>query len=200
MKGKSRLAATILAVCTILPSAASPMGSLPTGPSEEGAAAQSGILARVRLLTDGEFQEELLKKIDSASAEIVLSTHLFAAVEGKDDRVARVVERLAAAVDRGLEVIVVLEIGKEVSHVTQANRATARLLERRGIQVYADMSGTTVHSRLAVIDRRFLFVGSHDLSVQSLGRYRETTLFVDSPELASEALRFVESLDPVPYR
>jgi phosphatidylserine/phosphatidylglycerophosphate/cardiolipin synthase-like enzyme len=200
MKGKTRLAAVILAVFTILPSAALPMGSLPTGPSEEGTAAGSGTLARVRLLTDGEFQEELLTRIDSASAEIVLSTHLFAATEGRDDRVARVVERLAAAVDRGLEVIVVLEIGKETSHVTQANRVTARILQSRGVRVYADMSGTTVHSRLAVLDRRFVFVGSHDISVQSLGRYRETTLLVDSPDLASEALRFVESLDPVPYR
>lgn len=200
MKGKIRLAAMILAVFTLLPSAALPMGSLPTGPSEEGPAAGSGILARVRLLEDGEFQAELLQRIDTASAEIVLSTHLFAVVEGKDNRVARVVERLAAAVERGVEVIVVLEIGKEVSHVTRANRATAIILQERGIRVYSDMSGTTVHSRLAVIDRRFILVGSHDLTVQSLGRYRETTVVVDSPELASEALRFVESLDPVPYR
>lgn len=200
MKGKSRLAAMILAVFTTIPSSALPMGSLPTGPSEEGTAAESGTLARVRLLEDGEFQEELLRGIDSATAEIVLSTHLFAATEGKDDRVGRIVERLAVAVGRGLEVIVVLEIGKEASHVTRANRVTARLLQSRGVRVYGDMSGTTAHSRLAVIDRRFVFVGSHDLSVQSLGRYRETTLLVDSPEVATEALRFVESLDPVPYR
>jgi len=200
MKGKNRLAAMILAAFTLLPSVALPMGSLPTGPSEEGPADGSGVLARVRLLEDGDFQEELLHRIDAASTEIVLSTHLFAAVEGKDDRVAQVVERLAAAVERGLEVIVVLEIGKEASHVTRANRVTARILQGRSVRVYSDMSGTTAHSRLAVIDRRFILVGSHDLSAQSLGRYRETTLVVDSPELARQALRFVESLDPVPYR
>ena len=137
---------------------------------------------------------------ESASAEIVLSTHLFDASGDRGGRVGRVVESLAAAVERGLEVIVVLEIGREASPITRANRATARLLQERGVRVYADMSGTTVHSRLAVIDRRLAFVGSHDLTVQSLGRYRETTLLVDSPVLALDLLRFVESLEPVPYR
>ena len=199
MKGKSRLAAMILAFLGILPATALPMGSLPTGPSEEGAVDGPAAPARVRLLADRDFQEELLRAIDGASAEIVILAHLFAAREG-GRRVEQVVESLAAAADRGLEVVVVLEIGKEISPITRANRATARLLLERGIRVYADMSGTTVHSRAAVIDRRLVFVGSHDLTAQSLGRYRETTLLVESRALALELLRFVESLDPVTYR
>jgi phosphatidylserine/phosphatidylglycerophosphate/cardiolipin synthase-like enzyme len=66
--------------------------------------------------------------------------------------------------------------------------------------VYADMSGTTVHSKLAVIDRRLVFIGSHDLTAPSLGHYREASLLVDSPDLAITTLRYIESLDPVPYR
>ena len=56
------------------------------------------------------------------------------------------------------------------------------------------------HSKIVVIDRRLVFLGSHDLNQQSLGTYREATLAVDSVILARELLHLIESFDPVPYR
>jgi phosphatidylserine/phosphatidylglycerophosphate/cardiolipin synthase-like enzyme len=208
MKGKMRKAAILLALLTLAPSAAHSMGSLPTGPSEEqgrsgapaGLTQDEAVPARVRFLADRAFQAALRREIDSARSEVVLSLHLFTVAEEKSGRPGRVAESLAAAAGRGVDVIVVLEIGKEVSPVTQANRRAARLLTSRGVSVYADMSGTTVHSKLAVIDRKLVFIGSHDLTAQSLGHYREASLLVDSPELATTVLRYIESLDPVPYR
>ncbi len=208
MKGKMRKAVTLLALFTLAPSAAFSMGSLPTGPSEEqdrsgaasGPAPDEAVPARVRFLADRAFQAALQREIDSARSEVVLSLHLFTATEGKSDRPGRVAESLAAAAGRGVDVIVVLEIGKEVSPVTQANRRAARLLMSRGVRVYADMSGTTVHSKLAVIDRKLVLIGSHDLTPQSLGHYREASLLVESPDLATTILLYIESLDPVPYR
>jgi phosphatidylserine/phosphatidylglycerophosphate/cardiolipin synthase-like enzyme len=200
MKGIIRAAVVFLAVLSLLPSAVRAMGTLPTGPSEEGEKPPERAYARARFLADRDFQAELQRKIDDARTEVVLCVHLFAAEEGREDRAADVVVSLAGAAARGLNVIVVLEIGREVSPITRANRAAARLLMDSGVRVYADMSGTTVHSKLAVIDRRHVFIGSHDLTQQSLGHYREASLLVESPELAKEALRFVESLEPVPYR
>ena len=89
---------------------------------------------------------------------------------------------------------------REISPVTQANRRTARFLAERGVLVYSDMSGTVVHAKLAVIDRRLVFIGSHDLTQQSLGRYREASMVVDSPTIATSVLGFIESLEPVRYR
>jgi phosphatidylserine/phosphatidylglycerophosphate/cardiolipin synthase-like enzyme len=184
------------------------MGSLPTGPSEKGndseISSSPGLTdmlpARMRLLPDRQFQAVLQQEIAAARSEVVLSYHLFQAEEGKNDRAGTVADLLAETAARGVKVIVVLEIGKEVSPITRANRETARLLRRRGIYVYGDMSGTTVHSNTAVIDRRIVFLGSHHLTQQSLGRYREMSLVVDSPTIATAVLSFIESLDPTVYR
>jgi phosphatidylserine/phosphatidylglycerophosphate/cardiolipin synthase-like enzyme len=73
------------------------------------------------------------------------------------------------------------------------------MLGRRGVKVYVDGSGTTVHARFAVIDRRLVFIGSHDLTENSLGEHRELSLLVDSIAMASELLGRVESFKPVPY-
>jgi phosphatidylserine/phosphatidylglycerophosphate/cardiolipin synthase-like enzyme len=190
------------------PGSASSMGSLPTGPSERGndseISSSPGLTdmlpARVRLLPDRQFQAVLQQEIAAARSEVVLGFHLFSAEEGRDNRAGAVADLLAETAARGVKVIVVLEIGKEVSPITKANRGTARLLRRRGIHVYGDMSGTTVHSNVAVIDRRVVFLGSHHLTQQSLGRYRELSLVVDSPTIATAVLGFIESLDPMVYR
>ncbi len=190
-----------------LPPALHAMGSLPTGPSERssnteivGATIMSDMLpAHVRLLTDREFQAVLETEIAAARSEVVLALHLFSVSEDRDDHPRAIADLLAETARRGVQVITILEIGKEVSPITRANREAAAYLQDRGVKVYSDMTGTTVHAKLAVIDRRLVFLGSHDLSQPSLANYREATLAVDSEALATAVLRFIESFDPVPY-
>jgi phosphatidylserine/phosphatidylglycerophosphate/cardiolipin synthase-like enzyme len=201
--------AVVLALCLAVPQTVSAMGSLPTGPSERGnrseiaypAGVNDMLPASLRLLSDRQFQALLEQEISAAREEVVICQHLFSIDEemGKD-RALALADLLVQTAARGVDVIVVLEIGRERSPITISNRRTARYLQERGVRVYADMSGTIVHARLAVIDRRLVFLGSHDLTHQSLGRYREASLLVDSPPLAISVLAFIESLDPVTYR
>lgn len=184
------------------------MGALPTGPSERGtdteivgATIMSDMFpAHVRLLADREFLAVLESEIAAARSEVVVAAHLFSVSENREDHPKAVADLLVETSRRGVEVIVILEIGKEVSPITRANRETAAYLQDRGVKVYSDMTGTTVHAKLAVIDRRLVFVGSHDLSHPSLASYREATLAVDSEALATAVLRYIESFDPVLYR
>jgi phosphatidylserine/phosphatidylglycerophosphate/cardiolipin synthase-like enzyme len=201
--------AIVLALCLAVPQVAPAMGSLPTGPSERGnqseidspAVGSDMGSAPLRLLTDRQFQARFEREISAAREEVVICQHLFAIDEKtKNDRALALADLLVQTAARGVDVIVVLEIGRETSPITISNRKMARYLQERGVRVYADMSGTVVHARLAVIDRRFVFLGSHDLTHQSLGRYREASLIVDSPSLAVDLLAFIESLEPVPYR
>jgi phosphatidylserine/phosphatidylglycerophosphate/cardiolipin synthase-like enzyme len=204
-----KMVAAAVALILAAPHGAPAMGSLPTGPSEEGnrseivspAGGSEMMSASLRLLADRQFQTHLEQEISAARDEVVICQHLFA-IDGemRDDRAQALADLLAQTAARGVEVIVVLEIGREVSPITISNRRTARYLQKRGVRVYSDMSGTIVHSRIAVIDRRLVFLGSHDLTHQSLGRYREASLLVDSSSLAFSVLSFIESLEPETYR
>ena len=69
-----------------------------------------------------------------------------AAKGGLADRPGAIATRLAEAAGRGVKVEVILEIGREAGAVTQANREAARMLGRRGVKVFVDGSGTTVHA------------------------------------------------------
>jgi len=153
----------------------------------------------LKVLADREFQVALEREIAAARSEITLAAYLFAATETPANRPGAIVDRLAEATARGVKVEVILEIGRESAAVTQANRAAARMLGRRGVKVFVDGSGTTMHTRFIVIDRRLVFIGSHDLTETSLGLHREASLLAESPALAALLLGQVESLKPVPY-
>jgi phosphatidylserine/phosphatidylglycerophosphate/cardiolipin synthase-like enzyme len=208
MRFTTLLFGVLASLLLFLPAPSLSMGSLPTGPSEKGneseIAASPGLVdmlpARVKLLPDRQFQAVLEEEIAAARSEVVLTSHLFNVNPERNDRPRALAELLAETAGRGVKVIVVVEIGKENSVITKANRKAARFLQKRGVHVYADMSGTVVHAKVAVIDRQFVFIGSHDLTQQSLGRYRELSVVLDSPTMATSILGFVESLDPVTYR
>ena len=197
------------AAVIVIPSDAIAGFSLLTGPSEKGEegvvpaapakAFPGAVPAGVKVLADREFQAALESEIAAARSEITLCAYLFAAKDAPADRPRAIADRLAEAAARGVKVEVILEIGRESEAVTRANREAARLLVRRGVKVYADNAGTTVHASFVVIDRRLVFIGSHDLTERSLGQHREVSLLVESPDVAAALLRQVDSLKPVPY-
>ena len=203
---RSLLVAFAVAI-VVVPPAAAAFFSLLTGPSEKqdetvvapATAFPDGVPKGVKVLADREFQVALESEIAGARSEIILAAYLFAAKETPANRPRAIVERLAEAAGRGVKVEVILEIGRESAAVTQANRAAARMLGLRGVKVYVDGSGTTMHTRFIVIDKRLVFIGSHDLTETSLGQYREVSLLADSPTMAATLLGQVESLKPMPY-
>ena len=208
LPGLSGLTMLLLLQVFFTPPAAEAMGSLPSGPSEKNSDTElpgshilvDAVPASVRLVTDREYLALLERYIGFARSEIVIVSYLFSAKERFDNEPRKMAEALAAAAARGVNVRVILEIGKESSNITQANREAARFLVKRGVKVFSDESGTVVHSKLAVIDNRLVFVGSHDLSSTSLGTFREATVVADSPSLALSVQGFIESLAPAPYR
>ena len=56
----------------------------------------------------------------------------------------------------------------------------------------ADSAFTGLHSKTAVVDRRYVFVGSMNLDPRSANINTEMGAFVDSPELAEDLIRVIE--------
>ena len=54
----------------------------------------------------------------------------------------------------------------------------------------------TTHAKMVIIDRRYLFIGSHNLTQSALKYNHEVSVRIDSPLLAEEALRYMKSLCP----
>lgn len=158
------------------------------------ASAREGNPGTVTPLPDREYYPRLIAMIRGAENEIRLSMYLFRTTTSPRNLATDVAEELIAASRRGVRVEVLLEISKQEER-NRANRDTATLLRQNGIPVHFDSPVQTTHTKLVVIDQRFLFAGSHNLTHSALAGNHEFSLMVDNPTLARKALDYLDSLD-----
>lgn len=179
--------AAILLFCLL---AASP--ALATNASlKPRAAAQPGA---VRVVADAAYGDTFAALIKKATQSIDLAMFLFKTSPSRDNLPAGLVRELVAARQRGVAVRVILESSSHDQALNQANQETAQLLRKGGVSVFFDSPERTTHAKLAVIDRRYCLVGSHNLTQSALKYNHEFSLLLDDPALAEEILAYLETI------
>jgi len=158
-------------------------------------AAPSPALEAPLLLLNGEYYDALRKAIEEAREEIVLSFFLFKIPDHGKYRTAHIEISLKAAVQRGVRVVVLLERSK-YHDITAANEKTAARLQRDGITVLFDSLRQITHTKVAIIDRNTLFLGSHNLTESALRFNNEVSIRVHSPKAAQRLLKYLNRIDP----
>ena len=149
----------------------------------------------VRLLGDRDYFPALIHMIGNAKREIVMSFFLFKTNGYRRSYSDKILNHLIQASKRGVSIKVLLETGKDPgSNVNKNNRNTAKRLKKGGIHVYFDSPRITTHTKVMVIDRRYIIMGSHNLTNSALKYNHEISIFVDSPAVAEETLRYINSL------
>ncbi|MBN2256182.1 MAG: phospholipase [Deltaproteobacteria bacterium] len=154
-------------------------------------------VSSVVILGDGDYFPALIRAVDGAQREIVMSFFYFKTNGYEDNYPDRVLDRLKKASRRGVSVRLLLERGKNAaSEVDRHNRNTAARLRGSGITVAFDSPGTTTHTKAAVIDGRTVLLGSHNLTASALKYNHELSVLIVSPAVAREVIRYLNSLFP----
>lgn len=162
----------------------------------EAAGTSSATGCGVLLLKDADYLPALLEGIRHARQEIALSFFFFKTMGTGNSQPDLVLTYLLEAARRGVRIEAVVENGPDGDNVSRDNRETAQRLQKGGIRVCLDAPDRTTHTKLVVIDRRYLFVGSHNLTQSALKYNHEFSVRIDSPPLAEEALAYLKSLCP----
>ena len=150
---------------------------------------------RATLLRNQEYAEALVQGIGNARSSIACSFYLFKITESRGNLPRRIAEELVKARKRGVEVTVILEKGRDArDNLNADNRRTAALLTRGGVKVFFDSPGVTTHNKVVVIDNRYLYLGSHNLTQSALRHNNELSVLIDSPEMAAEVKAYLERL------
>lgn len=90
----------------------------------------------------------------------------------------------------------VLERNQDADDLNRNNAETAERLKQAGIRVCMDAPDRVTHTKLVVIDRLYVLIGSHNLTQSALKYNHEASVWIDSAPLAEEALRYMKSLCP----
>ena len=153
----------------------------------------AAVPAQVELLANEEYGRALRDGIQQARSRIVATFFLFKIGTGRHNLPRAVADALIEARRRGVAVTVHLERPQgERDSLAVDNRDAGAYLSRGGVTVIPDSPAVTSHAKAVVIDDRFVFLGSHNLTQSALSHNNELSLRLDSPELAREILRYLE--------
>jgi len=130
-----------------------------------------------------------------AKQEIVVSMFLFAAGERENNRANQLKEALIEAAKRGVRVHVFLDQSDAQEFSTEANRNVAEDMRRHGIKVKFDSPARTTHTKLVIIDQRYVFLGSHNFTQSALRHNTEASVLIESPKIAQQALAYLKRIE-----
>lgn len=151
--------------------------------------------AKTTLLRNQEYNDALVNSIREARRSITFTFYLFKVTESRNNRPRVLVAELLKAARRGVEVIVILERSRDQrDKLNDENRRTAALLTRGGVKVFFDSPQVTSHLKTVVIDSRYVFIGSHNLTHSALQRNNELSVVIDSPAMAAEIKNYLDGL------
>lgn len=157
--------------------------------------AQHSTVAEIDLLSNEEYFGALLNAVKSAGKEIVISMFLFKVSDHPSGRINVLMDSLISAAGRGVDVSVILEEGRGGNNtVTMSNRKTSKRLMQGGVKVIFDEPGRTTHTKVVVIDKKSVFLGSHNFTSSALRHNNELSVNIRSTDFANDVLAYIESL------
>jgi len=99
------------------------------------------------------------------------------------------------AASRNVDVRVILNVDEEgaVSEAAAVNAAIGSYLISHNVGVKYDDPSVALHSKVLVIDKQYVVIGSHNWTAGSFYGYDDVSVFIDSAKLGDQyANRFLE--------
>lgn len=105
-------------------------------------------------------------------------------------------KEMIKAKEKGVKVEVILNQSdrEDISHVTVENLKTARYLHLHNIPVYFSPHNITTHAKIVIIDGKFVVIGSTNWSYSAMAKNHETSVVIESPELARYYMKYFEGI------
>ncbi len=147
---------------------------------------------RVTFLPNEAYFQALIPHLTQAKHDIVVSMFLFASGSHEHNRANQVKEALIGATKRGVRVRLFLEDSDGEDLTAEANHGAVKDLTRQGITVVFDSPARKTHTKLVIIDQRYVFLGSHNLTHSALRHNNEASVLIESPKLAQQALIYLQ--------
>ncbi len=121
--------------------------------------------------------EKLIERINSAQSTIHIAAFEF--------NLTPVAEALIAAHQRGVEVLWVTDDESGLEADQEEGHGQFAMLEKEGIEVRDDGRGALMHNKFWIFDRKTVWTGSTNITVNGMSRNNNNVIVIESPELAA---------------
>ncbi len=139
----------------------------------------------VKTIVNRQYFPEVLSLFDTATQRIrVIMYGINYNPKYRNSKVNRLVEALAAARDRGVEVAVVMDLSNYNAKLNEINTPAKEYLAAAGVAVYDDDENITTHAKMILADNRVV-IGSANWGYDAIERRNETCVVIHDPDIAA---------------
>lgn len=139
-----------------------------------------------RLLYDRQYLPFMEKLLENAE-ELVYVIMFFLKFETEKEYVTdSLVNRLIEMHQNGADIRFILDVDEEADPYDskKINEEIHKYLKDKGVPVLFDQPEIVTHSKVVVVDSRHVILGSHNWTAGSLYQYDDTSVYIDSKEIA----------------
>ena len=156
-----------------------------------GCATSGAAAPACEVLEDRNYTPRLLQLIDGATRSVRVMMFEATYYERHPNSPSnRIISSLIEAAGRGVDVQVILDRADPARRNSQSNLTTARRLRARGVRVFLDPPAVTTHTKLLLVDSRYVVCGSTNWTYSAMARNHEVSLLLDEPHTAAKLEAF----------
>jgi len=146
------------------------------------------------LLPNKDYYPYLKAYFQKAQKSIIGTVYLVKTAGFPDNEPMDLLRELVSASKRNVQVDIVLERSEDPGEMQDSNLVASEMLQKAGVHVHYDPANRTTHAKTFVIDDRYCFIGSHNLTHAAMTRNEELSVFIDSAEMAQQVTDFVHQI------
>jgi phosphatidylserine/phosphatidylglycerophosphate/cardiolipin synthase-like enzyme len=141
-----------------------------------------------RLIVDDQYYDIATHLISHARKEILFCTFkLESCPAPRTKKISLLLSRLISVSSLIPETKVILNSPAPGVSIAKVNACAAHSMKKCGIDVRYLPDRRTAHAKLLIVDEAHLILGSHNWSLQSLTNNFEVSIYLQEPELISQA-------------
>jgi cardiolipin synthase len=152
--------------------------------------------AKVKDISDRNYEKAVINLLDNAQDSIVISMYILNPGLNDQHPVSRLMKDLEEALDRGVFVSIYLNT-KADEDFTRGDEIAPVLfdrLRRKGGQILLVNPRYRLHDKMIIVDKRYVVIGSTNWSVTAFNDNYESSVLIDSPQLATDRLLRMQTI------
>jgi phosphatidylserine/phosphatidylglycerophosphate/cardiolipin synthase-like enzyme len=157
-------------------------------------------ISTIDVLLDKAYYASLIKDLSQAHESITIIMYLFKPTDYKSALPDHIIDMLVRKHAQGVDVSMLLNVDQSYNThgardgLNDTNLHAAKILEGKGINVYLDSPQRTTHAKVVIIDKKIVYIGSHNLTQRALRYNHEASVRIVSPYIAKELSDYMEAL------
>ncbi len=153
----------------------------------------------VELLLNKEYTFKLMKYLDKAKKEVIISSFMWCCRPGKYGSFpCKILDKVIHLVKKGVKVTIILET--DIKSENSCNKVIPLIFKHtllkkyKNLKIYFDDPLKRSHQKIFLIDNYIVFLGSHNITQSALKYNNEVSVLIKSKKIYKKLKNYLENV------